>query len=396
MEITDYIRALEQIKTQNAQVHLAICQVLGALKGEQFKQYRTSNNKPSKQVSAVLPEEEVRRYKGKTIKKRPDGRYWTRYTDKNKKQHSVYGRTINECLQKLKEALKNLDVPKEPNTMLFEDWLQKWLKLYKEPRLKESTLYQTKQYASKLTPFFKRPINQITTLDLQTFLLGIEKPKSRQHFFDVLRDCFNKAVKNDIIAKNPCDNVELPRHKSKRSKALTQDEENRFVEQCKHNPYGMQFLLCLYQGLRIGETQLLTMQDFDLQNRTLKIDKSLNDLYHVDTPKSETSIRTLPLFQRTLDALATLPFKMAKSDKQVYHHFRAICEKAGISGYTVHSLRHTFATRCAEVGIAPNTTKKWLGHSTIDLTLNVYTHVNTDFEQKELQKFDTFFDTSNC
>lgn len=278
--------------------------------------------------------------------------------------------------------------------MLFEDWLQKWLELYKRPRQKEATFYQTKNYAQRLTPFYKQSLDKISSLQLQTFLLEVDKPVARQHFLDVLRDCFNKAVKNGLIAKNPCDNVELPRHKAKRSKALTQDEEVRFVAECERDPYGLQFLLCLYQGLRIGETQLLTMADFDLEKRTLSINKSLNDLYHVDTPKSETSIRTLPLFQRTLDALATLPFKMAKSDKQVYQHFKAICERADISGYTVHSLRHTFATRCAEVGIAPNTTKKWLGHSTIDLTLNVYTHVNSDFEQKELQKFDTFFDTS--
>ena len=389
MEMKDFLRAMEHIETD-------IAQVIGAIKATIYKQSRTSQDKPSKQVSAVLPEEEVRKYKGKTIKKRPDGRYWTRYTDKNKKQHSVYGRTINECLKKLKEALRNLDVPKEPKIMLFEEWLETWLELYKKPRQKESTFYQTKRYAQRLTPFFKQKVDEISTLQLQTFLLGIEKPVARQHYFDVLRDCFNKAVKTGLVAKNPCENVELPRHKAKRSKALTRDEEVRFVAECKRDPYGLQFLLCLYQGLRIGETQLLTMQDFDLENNTLSINKSLNDLYHVDTPKSETSIRTLPLFQRTLEALQTLPFKMAKSDKQVYQHFRAICDTANISGYTVHSLRHTFATRCAEAGIAPNTTKKWLGHSTIDLTLNVYTHINSDFEQKETNKFDTYFDTSNC
>ena len=347
----------------------------------------------SKQVSAVLPQgEEMRKYKNKTIKRRADGRYWARYY-KDGKQHSVYGKTVDECLLNLKKALKGKNTPQKPKTVLFGEWLEKWLKLYKEPRLKASTLYQTKRYVAKLTQFFKTPITQLTTLQLQTFLLAEEKPRNREHLFNVLRDSLNKAVKNDLIPKNPCDNVELPKHKAKQSKALTHDEESRFVEKCKLDPYGLQYLLCLFQGLRIGETQLLTMVDFDLNNKTMRIDKSLNDLYKPDTPKSETSIRTLPLFQRTIDALKTLPFKMAKSDKQIYQHFRSICDKADVSGVTVHSLRHTFATRCAEAGIAPNTTKQWMGHSTIDLTLNVYTHVNKDFEQKETAKFDTYFDT---
>ena len=395
MDLQQFINATERIKKMHEEIGFAIALLLGALKGTQVKQQSSTTQQPySKQMPAVLPEgATVRRYKNKTIKKRPDGRWWTRYYDKNGKQHSVYGRTADECVKNLKKALKSVDTPQEPKIITYEDWLQQWLKLYKEPKLKESTLYQTKRYVQKLTPFYKMQLKDITTLQIQTFLLGIDKPKARQHYFDVLRDSLNKAVKNDLIAKNPCDNVELPRHKSKPSRALTQDEEKRFVQECKKDMYGMQFLLCLYQGLRIGETQLLTLQDFDLEKRTLEINKSLNDLYHPDTPKSETSIRTLPLFQRTIDALQTLPFKMAKSDKQVYQHFRSICDDAGISGYTVHSLRHTFATRCAEAGIAPNTTKKWLGHSTIDLTLNVYTHVNKDFELQELQKFDTHFDT---
>jgi len=95
------------------------------------------------------------------------------------------------------------------------------------------------------------------------------------------------------------------------------------------------------------------------------------------------------------DITAKMENSTAYSDKQIYQHFKAICSEADISGYTVHSLRHTFATRCAEAGIAPNTTKKWLGHSTIDLTLNVYTHVNQDFEKQEQEKLDTHFDTCN-
>ena len=347
----------------------------------------------SKQMPAVLLKEQPLKFKGKTIQRRTDGRWWTRYYDKDKKQHSVYGRTQQECLQKLKEALKNTEKKTVEGPLTFGTWKDTWLRLYKEPTLKASTLYQTKRYLGKMQCFFDVPLTDLTPLRLQEFLMSIEAPRNRQHYLDVLRDCLNKAVKNDLLQKNPCDNLQLPKYKSKRSKALTHEEELRFVAACEKDPYGMQFLLCLFQGLRIGETKLLTLQDFDVAKLTLKIDKALNDQYKPDTPKSETSNRMLPLFRRTSEAMEKMPFRMARSDKQVYDHFKSICREANVEGYTVHSLRHTFATRCAEAGIAPSVTQKWMGHSTVDMTLNVYTHVNADFEQKETLKFDTYFDT---
>lgn len=72
-----------------------------------------------------------------------------------------------------------------------------------------------------------------------------------------------------------------------------------------------------------------------------------------------------------------------------------LCKKLNITGISTHSLRHTFATRCAESGVTAKTVQQWLGHKTLEMTLNVYTHVNSDFEKKETIKFDTYFDTQN-
>lgn len=56
-------------------------------------------------------------------------------------------------------------------------------------------------------------------------------------------------------------------------------------------------------------------------------------------------------------------------------------------GFTIHSLRHTYATRCAENNVSRVVTQKWIGHSTVDMTESVYTHVNNDFEKDEIEKF---------
>ena len=70
-----------------------------------------------------------------------------------------------------------------------------------------------------------------------------------------------------------------------------------------------------------------------------------------------------------------------------------ICADLGIEGISIHSLRHTFATRCAEAGVPPKVVQQWLGHSTLEMTMNVYTHVNRDFEREMTNKVDLYFDT---
>ncbi|MCM1533205.1 MAG: site-specific integrase [Corallococcus sp.] len=116
---------------------------------------------------------------------------------------------------------------------------------------------------------------------------------------------------------------------------------------------------------------------------------------NVTTPKTATSIRTLPMFSRTAEL-----FEQGKSGnvftypRKVYQNsMLKICKRLNFDGINIHSLRHTFATRCSEQGIAVKVVQKWLGHSTLEMTLNVYTHVNADFEAKEVAKIDTQFDT---
>ena len=82
---------------------------------------------------------------------------------------------------------------------------------------------------------------------------------------------------------------------------------------------------------------------------------------------------------------------------------KEIMEKLQFKGYTIHSLRHTFATRGQELGITPKQMQQWLGHSTVEITLNIYTHINKDFEQKQIalinreneRSVDTTFDTTS-
>ena len=358
----------------------------------------SNHTQQAKQVSAVLPkEEEMLRYKGKAVKKRADGRYWARYYDKEGKQHSVYGKTQRECYNKLRRAVNQVDNGnKATQSYTLGEWLTKWLELYKAGKVKHSTLDQMQRYLKEVPQdVLTKPLKKVTSMDLQGYFNSIEYPRKKEKIYTYLKDALNKAAKNKLIADDIFDGIEKPKHNKKQSNALTREEEAIFVAGCKKSRQGDLFLFCLYQGVRLGEALALTYEDIDFDKKTITINKSIDTLGELTTPKTATSIRTIPLFKNTQELLTVgNSGKVFKYDRKTYQHVMVTtCAKLGIKNISIHSLRHTFATRCSEAGIAPKVVQKWLGHSTLDMTMNIYTHVNRDFEQKEVHKFDTYFDT---
>lgn len=247
----------------------------------------------------------------------------------------------------------------------------------------------------EVQPLAGKQLSKLTAIDLQTFLNGIDKPRKREKLYTFLKDALTKAVKNKLIADNLFDGIDKPKYDKKQSRALTHDEEQRFVEACRRSNQGDLYLLCLYQGLRLGEALALTYEDIDFAKMTLSINKSIDSLGELTTPKTATSKRTIPLFKKTLALLNQGGCgSVFKYKRNVYQNTMVdLCRALNLQGVSIHTLRHTFATRCSEAGISAKTVQKWLGHSTLEMTLNVYTHVNADFEAKEVAKIDTQFDT---
>lgn len=337
----------------------------------------------------------MKKYKGKTVRPRADGRWWARFRQDGK-QISIYGRTQDECYNKLKKAVDGKDKADKPTKRLtLGEWLTKWLDLYKVGKVKHSTLDQMQRYLREVQPIDGKQLSKLTAIDLQEFLNGIDKPRKREKIYTFLKDALTKAVKNKLLSDNLFDGIDKPKHDKKQSRALTHDEEQRFIEACKRNNQGNLYLLCLYQGLRLGEALALTYEDIDFDKMTLTVNKSIDSLGELTTPKTATSNRTIPLFKKSL-ALLTQggSGNVFKYKRNVYQNTMVdLCRALNLQGVSIHTLRHTFATRCSEAGISAKTVQKWLGHSTLEMTLNVYTHVNADFEAKEVAKLDTQFDT---
>ena len=198
--------------------------------------------------------------------------------------------------------------------------------------------------------------------------------------------------------RNP---IAPPAHKFDESKkAFTHEEENAFVKEIENNPYKLIYQISLWAGLRRGEATALQWENIDLENRLIHVKEAVHrgeeKGYSVGKTKTVTSIRTVPISPALYNALSQIKnksgFVCPNSNGKVRNadvlsmDFRDVMKRLN-QKHTFHHLRHTFATRCiVDKGINPKVVQTWLGHATIDMTMNTYTHATEDFIKEESKK----------
>lgn len=347
-------------------------------------------------------------YKKIKIKQRTDGRWWARFT-KDGKTYYVYDKKQITCYNKLKQKYKEVEKGLAINTnTTLNGWIEKWLETYKKNKNRESTL-KTFDYTYK--NHFKdnilltKKISDIKNYDIQEFLNSIKFPKIKVRCYEYLKDIFNKALNNDLIKKDPMEHIEKPKYeKQKLNKALTIEEQMKFIKECKNSKLKNIYLIILFQGLRKGEALALKRNDIDFENNKLIINESYTNKTTIDrATKNKTSNRTMPLFGASKKIL--LEYKDLKPEEELFKtntktlhiEFKKILKQANLPDITIHELRHTFITRCKEAGIIENVVQLWCGHVLgSKMTSQVYTHINEDFNNTciiKLNNLDTHFDT---
>jgi integrase len=331
--------------------------------------------------------------KTRTIKKRLDGRWEIRLTH-NKKRFSIYDINQSSCIDKFKDFFKNIDrltaTSTEHKIQTLNDWLDIWYKNYKVPCLKkislESITYCMQKYVNNTLG--KLNIKNIKPVQLQELLNNITSSRMRQITKNHLSNAFKYAFKNQIIKDNPMLAVEV-KHKTQHRNILTVTQQTQLLNSITNIEYKVLIECYLQTGLRRGEALELKINDIDIDRKMLKVRGT----------KTESSIREIPISQTLIDKL----LKVCHSDNKIFnisritvnHKFKKLCEKLGFTNITIHSLRHTFATNCLQVAIPMKIVQYWLGHSTITLTSDLYTHVTDEIVQGELSKLHSIFDPNS-
>lgn len=336
------------------------------------------------------------KYHNITIKQNTNCLTWYARYRKNGKQHYVSAKTQKDCYNKLKLILKEnnniktKEKTKQQKTTLKE-WFNKWKILYKQ-NVKINTIKDYDKSFKYLKTIGDININEIKTINILEILNAIQFERRKQAVYDLLKNLLDKAVINEIIEKNPIKNIEKPKHKKINGIAISNEDEPKMIAILKEKRLDI-YLICLYQGLRRGEALALTYKDFDLNNKTLTINKAINQYNKIDTTKNINSNRIMPLFDSTIkiiekykntkDRLFTITYgSMQKQFKNIAKKFN--------NNYTIHSLRHTFITKCQEANIPLHIIQKWVGHIPgSSVTAKVYTHTRTIAEEDSIKKLNS-------
>lgn len=369
--------------------------------------------------------------KGENIYKRKDGRWEGRYIrsygENGKPKYGyVYAATYRETKQKLEErkswgeGVQLGDIPNcnTPYGEVLDAWLQST-----RINIKESTYaryFRLIETHIRLA-LGKYPVCKISTQLLEGFIRdqldsgrldgkGGLSPKMVTDILTIIKSSMEYARYNgfDII----CDLRRLTiKKKEKEMRVLTQAEQSALVNVllADTDRYKFGVLLSLYTGIRIGELCALRWEDISITAATLKVRKTMQRIQDtsvgattktkviITEPKSQCSARDIPLPQFIVDTAQKLvdhPKAFVLSgDKNKYveprtmqNHFKAYVKESKIEDANYHALRHTFATRCIEVGFEIKTLSEILGHANVNITLNRYVHSSFDLKCANMNK----------
>lgn len=354
------------------------------------------------------------------VRQRDDGRWEGRIVVGHKENgDSIFrymsAKTQKELLDKLHRSIEEYDGINltEQSRMTLGEWLDIWLEECAEPSLRPSTLKGYRAYVEqKLKPHLgQKQISKITTADVQKLYRKLQKeggesgselsPATIQRIHGVLHQALDVAVNRSIIAKNPANDVTLPKRKATPKTILNNEQLERFMAAIKADEHWHDFFyLEITTGLRRGELCGLMWSDFDEQKGTLSIHRTLHAKtgggYYVGDTKTGTGRRVIKLPPSTLQLLSErkkhsisqwiFPNPIRPEDPVMpnsgYHRMKKLLAEAGLPNMRFHDLRHTFATHALASGVDVKTLSGILGHTKTAFTLDTYTHVTGDMHRK--------------
>lgn len=367
-----------------------------------------------------------RKYGEGSIYQRKDGRWVAKFKGEGMtKPRVVYAKSEPEAKRKLRELKK--DAAKglvKSTSRRFGDYADQWLYTFKLHSVEDSSFDKYESaYLTHIKPAFgKMQLASIHSEQLQKLLVEKSQTLSLtvvKIIYIILSEIFSYAHSEGDLSRNPMHNVKMPKKatfKPEREIVALESDEVRAVERiaemknkngrpCIMQAHALVFLV--HTGLRCGEFLALKWSDIDFESRIVTVNKNLSMVYDRDKDgvrikhkkarikctKTASGNRIVPLNTKAIAALNSLKAVYREMDivsnsvavtrkgttlssDQLRRVLRRVLAYAGIDKpFTLHQLRHTFATQALNAGIPITVVSKWLGHANISVTYNTYIHV---------------------
>ena len=369
---------------------------------------------------------------GVGLSQRKDGVYQGRYKDRFNKIKYIYGTKLSEVKKELAVAIaENIQFTSIRDDIKLDDWFNRWIEVYKKKSVRPNTLREyTHIYNKNISPFLgNRNINSFVKSDIQTLIDKIAddnyKYERQNKIKVILNDMFSRAIEDDLMIKNPAKGVKLRADKELKAFTLTAKQQIEFLEASKGTFYDNLYNVAVNTGLRPGELFALTPNDIHLDegyidvNKTLVYQKYLDDkckTFHIEPPKTNQSYRQVPInsecikyLEKQFELKDIVKCKRPKEqnnylfvtsyntplNSQIYSDsIKAIVKQINLARsfdnefpvFSGHTLRHTFATRCFEAGVQAKVVQSYLGHATLKMTMDLYTHVTEERAAVDIER----------
>jgi len=377
--------------------------------------------------------------------KERNGKIYARktYRDEKGKRHEVW--RVVESKSKVKAAIRDIENQLEESPEAFEyrdtvnEFLDKWL-----AAAKQNVSPRTYEDYAGLMRLYVRPVlgakklASVRPLDVQDWVNGMaasgKSPRTIRYAHCIFQMALKRGVRWKLLASNPASDVEVPKSVRREMKVLTADQAQAFLTEAYKGKHGLMFDLAMHTGMRPEEYLGLKWPDIDFKAGTLMVQRTLvwkrwKTEYYFGEPKTSRSRRTIPLSARLVKALDAHRIKqlelrmragtawanldlvfccegkvkkleggkvktlegagMPHSIRNLLRrHFKPILKRAGLPDIRLYDIRHTCATLLLAAGENPKVVSERLGHASIVLTLDVYSHVLPTMQQGATEKLE--------
>lgn len=387
-----------------------------------------------------------------SIYKRKDGKWCATITLCNDlltgkpKRQSFYGNSRQEVSAKLIESQGRIQNGSyiEPSNLTLEQWLDYFLYKYKKTGIRPKT-FENYEYLIRvhLNPRIgSHAIMKLTPEIIQNFYnflsskgrsdgKGGLSPKTVRNIHNLLHDSLQQAVKSGKIMRNVSEATTLPRKQPKEIQPLSMADELTFLETASSDRLGIAFIVSLSTGMRLGELLGLTWSCVNMSDGNIIVKQALvrvkifdeNKNYEskliFQEPKTKAGIRNIPLPSNVLVSLNAHRLNQSKEKllvgdkyededlvfctelghpiepRNFIRKFQQLLKISSLEKTNIHSLRHTYATRLLELNEHPKVVQELLGHSTIAITLDIYSHVFPEIKKAAADKINDLFKIQN-
>lgn len=362
-----------------------------------------------------------------TIYKRTDGRWEGAISLDGRQRKRFYGKTRKEVQEQLTNVLKARQEgllatgPTQTVAQYLAQWLEDTVKHSVRPRTREAYDLNVRRLVPHLGTI---RLNRLTPAQVQAaYAALLDRGLSRrsvEQAHTVLHRALHQAVQWGLIGRNPTEAVAVPRPERREMKTLTAEElQTLFTSTASHRLHALWVVLAT-TGLRLGEATGLRWEDVDFGGCRVTVRRAVQrqrgkGMVAVE-PKTERSRRTVHIAEGTAGALREHKRRQAAErlcagplwqdhglvfcnttggpldPARVRKPFRIALERAGLPNIRVHDLRHSCATLLLSQGVHPKVVQELLGHSTITLTLDTYSHVIPALHMEAATKMNRLFE----